>query len=259
MNNILKVLLISASIITVTNSYAETVYVNNKPIDSAIIKRDLDQISKSSPMAAQQLNNAQFKHEVLKSIGTQEAILEEAKSEGLDKDPAVQAKIEQIKPMIYAQIMEQKTLAQKPTDSELQAKFKATAANFTQYDVSHILVKDEKTAKEVLAKLKKGASFKDLAKQYSIDPGSKKSGGELGLTDGSSFVPDFTKAFKALKVGEYTQNPVKTQYGYHIIKLNSIKQPTFAAVKDTLTRQVQQEKVKSYFEQLNTKYKVEVK
>ena len=142
---------------------------------------------------------------------------------------------------------------------------KKDAANQKQYDVSHILVKDQKTADDIEAQLKKGANFADLAKKYSIDPGSKVKGGELGLSDGSNYVPEFTAAIKTLKAGQYTTTPVKTQFGYHIIKLNSIKAgnasaiPPFEKVKDQLKQQIQMEKTRAFFEGLKAKYKVEVK
>jgi parvulin-like peptidyl-prolyl isomerase/Tfp pilus assembly protein PilF len=124
-----------------------------------------------------------------------------------------------------------------PTDDELEAYFEK---NISHYDTpeeiraSHILVADEETANEVLDKLKDGADFAELAKEYSTDPGSKDKGGDLGWFSRGRMVKEFEEAAFALKVGEVSA-PVKTQYGYHIIKLTDRKAahtPTLAEIKD---------------------------
>jgi peptidyl-prolyl cis-trans isomerase C len=265
MKKLVKLLLLSSSLLAVT-SFADTVYVNGKPVDQKVIDQAMAQFAKSSPFAAMQMKNPQFKKEILQSIGMQQAILLQGNSMGLDKTPAYQAKIQEIKPMIYAQILQEQ--ASKPvTDAQLKAKYDdmvKQAANQKQYDVSHILVKDQKTADMIEADLKKGENFADLAKKYSIDPGSKDKGGDLGWSDGSNYVPAFTAAVKTLQKGQYTTTPVKTQFGYHIIKLNDVKTggstlPPFAKMKDQLKQQIQMDQVKAYFDSLKAKYNVVVK
>ena len=251
------------------SSFAETLYVNGKPVDQKVIDQAMAQFKKSSPMAAQQMNNPQFKSQILQSIGMQQAILEEGNSQGLDKTPAYQEKLQEIKPMVYAQILQEKAAGTPVTDAEVKAKYdqmKQQSASQKQYDVSHILVKDKKTADDIEAQLKKGANFADLAKKYSMDPGSKVKGGELGWSDGSNYVPEFTAAIKTLQKGQYTTTPVKSQFGFHIIKLNDVKTggantnlPPFDKVKDQIKQQLQSEKTRAFFDGLKTKYKVEVK
>lgn len=260
-------LLVASAFLSV-NSYADTLYVNGKQIDQKVIDQAMNQFKKSSPMAAQQMNNPQFKKELLQSVGMQQAILLEGNSEGLDKTPAYQEKLQEIKPMIYAQILQEKATGGQVTDAQAKAKYdqmKQQMSSQKQYDVSHILVKDQKTANDIEAQLKKGANFADLAKKYSIDPGSKAKGGELGWSDGSNYVPEFTAAIKTLQKGQYTTTPVKSQFGYHIIKLNDVKAgnagsiPPFDKVKDQIKQQIQMEKTRAFFDSLKTKYKVEVK
>ncbi len=260
--------LLAASSLFAANCFAETLYVNGKPVDQKVIDQAMNQFKKSSPMAAQQMNNPQFKKEILQSIGMQQAILLEGNSQNLDKSPEYQQKLQEIKPMIYAQMLQEKMAANSVTDAEIKAKYdqmKQQSANQKQYDVSHILVKDQKTADDIEAQLKKGANFADLAKKYSTDPGSKAKGGELGWSDGANYVPEFTAAIKKLQKGQYTTTPVKTQFGYHIIKLNDVKTgnasslPPYDKVKDQLKQQLQMEKTRAFFDGLKTKYKVEVK
>lgn len=264
MKKLVQVLLLSSALVGVAN--AETVFVDGKPVNQQIIDQAMAQLKKN-PMAAQQMSNPQFKQEMLQSIGMQQAILAEGNAQGIDKTPAYQAKLTEIKPMIYAQIMQEKANAQPITDAQVKAKYdqmKADAAKQQQYDVSHILVKDQKTANDIEAQLKKGAKFADLAKKYSIDPGSKANGGELGWSDGSNYVPEFTAAIKTLKQGQYTTTPVKSQFGYHIIRLNGVKTggaafPAYDKVKDQIKQQIQMERTKAFFDSIKAKHKVQVK
>lgn len=264
MKRLLQVLLVSTAFVSVAS--AATVYVDGKPVNQKIIDQAMAQLKKN-PMAAQQLSNPQFQQEMLQSIGMQQAILADGTAQGLEKTPEYQAKLAEIKPMIFAQMMQEKISAQPITDAQIKAKYdqmKKDAAAQQQYDVSHILVKDQKTANDIEAQLKKGAKFADLAKKYSIDPGSKANGGELGWSDGSNYVPEFTAAIKTLKAGQYTTTPVKTQFGYHIIKLNGTKTgaasfPAYDKVKDQIKQQIQMERTKAFFDSIKTKHKVTVK
>lgn len=266
MKKLMTVLMMSSSLIAF-HSFADTLYVDGKPVSQSVIDAAMNQFKKSSPMAAAQMKNPQFKKQILQSIGMQQAILLEGNSQHLDTTPEYQKELQDVKPMLYAQILQEKASSGGVTDAQVQAKYnqlKAQAANQKQYDVSHILVKDQKTADMIEADLKKGDSFSALAKKYSIDPGSKAKGGELGLSDGSNYVPEFTAAILKLKKGQYTTTPIKTQFGYHIIKLNDIKSgggniPPFAKVKDQIKQQLQMEKTRSFFDNLKSKYKVEVK
>lgn len=267
MKKLVTLLLLSSSVLAI-NSFADTLYVNGKPVSQKVIDQAMNQFTQSSPMAAKQLSNPQFKKELLMSVGMQQAILMEGNSMGLEKSPEYQAKLEEIKPMIYAQMLQARISKGPVTDAEAKAKYeemKKQMANQQQYEISHILVKDQKTADMIEAKLKAGADFATLAKQYSIDPGSKAKGGDLGWSDGSNYVPAFSAAAKGLKKGEYTTTPVKTQFGYHIIKLNDMKSgnagslPPFAKVEDQIKQQIQMERTRGFFDSLKAKYKVEIK
>ena len=263
MKKLLTLLLVSSAVTV----FAETVYINGKPVDQKVIDQTMNQFKKSSPMAAQQLSNPQFKKEILQSIGMQQAILAEGNSQGLEKSSQYQEKMQEVKPMIFAQILQEKNQGAM-TDAQAKIKYdemKQKASNQKQYEVSHILVKDEKNAKDIIAKLEKGGNFADLAKKNSIDPGSKVKGGDLGWSDGSNFVPEFTKAMESLQKGKFTTTPVKSQFGYHIIKLVNTKTgaasplPPFDKMKDQIKQQAQMEKTREFFDGLKAKYKVEVK
>jgi peptidyl-prolyl cis-trans isomerase C len=266
MNKLLKILLISATMVSF-NVFAETVYVNGKAVDQKFIDKTIEQFKKSSPMASSQMDNPQFKKQILQSIGMQQAILAEGNKDKLDKTAKYQEKLDEIKPMIYAQLLQDKASGA-VTEAEVLAKYnelKATSAKQKNFKAAHILVKDQKTADKVLAELKKGAKFSDLAKKYSTDSMTKDKGGELGWSDGSGYVPEFTKALSLLHKGQYTTSAVKTQFGYHIIKVEDEKSGpmtpmgSFDSMKEQLKQQVQMEKTRQFFDGLKAKYKIEVK
>ena len=124
----------------------------------------------------------------------------------------------------------------------------------------HILVEKEDEAKAIIAKLKGGAKFEDLAKASSKDPGSAANGGDLDWASPASFVKPFSDAMVALKKGELSETPVKTQFGYHIIKLDDVrtaKIPTLEEVKPQIAESLQQKKLQAFQQQLRSKAKIQ--
>ncbi|HEY2591564.1 MAG TPA: peptidylprolyl isomerase [Steroidobacteraceae bacterium] len=148
-----------------------------------------------------------------------------------------------------------------PTDQELRAEYDAQVAKLphTEYHARHILVRNEDDAKSLIAKLAKGANFADLAKSDSIDS-SKDNGGDLGWFTPSTMVKPFGDAVVQLKPGEYTREPVHTQFGWHIIKLEGTRDlsvPSFDSVRQRLVQIVKQNKFKTYEDTLIQKAKIE--
>jgi peptidyl-prolyl cis-trans isomerase C len=130
----------------------------------------------------------------------------------------------------------------------------------TELKASHILVKEEATAKEVIAKLNKGGKFADLAKEYSTGPSGPK-GGELGWFTPQRMVPEFSKAVLAMKDNEYTKQPVQTQFGWHIILRTGQREgtpPTFEEVKPSIVATLEQEHIQKYINELRKGAKVEI-
>jgi peptidyl-prolyl cis-trans isomerase C len=197
-------------------------------------------------------------------IGLQ-AAAQEAEKEGLAQDPETRGRLEFDRLNVLFTALAQKYLKdKKPSDEELKAAYDEKVAEMPklEYHARHILVEKEEQAREVLAKLAKGAKFEDLAKQYSTD-GSKTQGGDLGWQTPQKWVPEFGAAVAALKKGETTKEPVKSQFGYHIIRLDDTRPtaaaPAFDTVKERLIPAVQQQKIKDYVESLKKAAKVEMK
>ncbi|MDR1425104.1 MAG: peptidyl-prolyl cis-trans isomerase [Azoarcus sp.] len=141
-----------------------------------------------------------------------------------------------------------------PTDDELQKAYDTIKERLgdKEYHARHILVGTEQEANDIIASLKKGTKFATLVKK-SRDPGSKDQGGDLGWTNPASLLPSFSAAMSKLEKGKYTTAPVKTEYGYHVILLEDVRDqqaPPFDEVKPQLQMGLQQKKVQEYIEQL---------
>jgi peptidyl-prolyl cis-trans isomerase C len=149
------------------------------------------------------------------------------------------------------------------SDADIQTEYNSKyGAPTKEYKASHILVKTEDEANALIAKLKKGADFADLAKKSSTDPGSGKNGGDLGWFPGTQMVPEFTAALQTLEKGKITDKPVKSQFGYHIIKLEDTREaapPALAEVKPQIENTLKQQKFQKYLEDLRANAKVEFK
>ena len=219
--------------------------VNGKPIPALygdLVKRE---------MAQGQPDSAQLDARVRESLINLELLSRAALDKGLDKDPTLAAALDiRRKDQLAKAYLEDYVKAHPITDAEIQAMYdKAKAQPMEpEYHAHHILVKTEAEAKKLIAELdNKKAKFEDLAKKYSQDPGSAKNGGALDWSDRRAFVPEFSNALAGLKKGEITQTPVKTQFGYHVIRLDDTrtpKLPPLDAVRGEIVKQIQQERVR---------------
>lgn len=221
-----------------------------------------DQIQK---MFQGQEGTERFVDELVKK----EVLYQEAKKKGLENNPEFQKKVEDFKKLTLISTLLEKEIEEKSkvTDKEVQDYYEAHKKDFAannQVRASHILVKTEEDAKKLLDQIKKGADFAKLAKANSIDTGSAKNGGDLGFFSRGQMVPEFERAAFGLKKGELS-NPVKTQYGYHIIKVTGVKEGSvveFDKIKQLLTQRLTSAKQKdlfdSYVNDLKKSYKVEI-
>lgn len=198
-----------------------------------------------------------------------EVLYQEAKKKGLENNPEFQKKVEDFKKLTLISTLLEKEIEEKSkvTDKEIQDYYDAHKKDFVannQVRASHILVKTEEDAKKLLNQIKKGADFAKLAKANSIDTGSAGNGGDLGFFSRGQMVPEFERAAFGLKKGEVS-DPVKTQYGYHLIKVTGVKEGNvveFDKIKQVLTQRLTAAKQKdlfdSYVNDLKKSYKVEI-
>lgn len=197
-----------------------------------------------------------------------EMLYQEAKKKGFDNNPEYQKKVDDFKKLTLISLLLEKEIEEKAkvTDSDVKSYYEAHKAELTvdgQIKASHILVKTEDEAKSILEQLKKGGDFAKLAKEKSIDKASAVKGGDLGFFTRGQMVPEFENAVVKLKEGEIG-GPVKTQFGYHIIKVTGRKAGKvveFDKLKDMLSQRVTAEKQKevfdSYIAGLKKSYSVE--
>lgn len=181
-----------------------------------------------------------------------------AEKAGIDKKADVKQEIELARQGILVRALMADHLEKNPiTDAQMKSeydKIKKAQAGKKEYKLRHILVDDEQKAKDLTAEIKaKKISFADAAKQDSKDPGSGKNGGELGWGPVSNYVPEFADAVKKLKKGEITSAPVKTQFGWHIIEvedMRDVKFPDFEDVKPQLEEMLRQEELAKFQQDL---------
>ena len=192
-------------------------------------------------------------------------VAQEAVRKGLDKTPEVAEQLDAVKQSILANAYVQDYIKNNPvTDDMLKAEYERIKATVTgtEYKARHILVENEGEAKDIIARLKKDpAAFGKLAMEKSKDQGSKANGGELGWFDLSRMVPEFGAAVSKLEKGKFTVEPVKTQFGYHVILLEDskpIEAPPMEEVKPQLSQQLQQQNVMKEVDALKAKAKIEV-
>jgi len=201
---------------------------------------------------------ADEKNQVLDQMINMQLIAAQAEKDGLEKDPEVATRIALLRTQILADAAAQKYVkANGPSDQELHAAYDA-ATDKTEYHASHILVPTKEKADQLIKKIKGGAKFEDVAKAESTD-NSKANGGDLGWFTTARMVKPFGDAVKGLKKGEYTTDPVQTQYGWHIIKLADTRDAPFDQMKAQLTNTLMQKKFQEYIENLKKTAKIEKK
>jgi peptidyl-prolyl cis-trans isomerase C len=207
-------------------------------------------------------DSPELKNAVREELIRRELLIQEAKKAGLDKKPDVAAQAEAARQAFFVRAFIQDFVKKNPiSDEQLKAeyaKIKNQLGN-TEYKARHILVKNEEDAKAIIANLKKGAKFEELATQ-SVDPGSKDNGGDLGWASAGNFVKPFSDALTGLTKGKYTETPVKSDFGYHVILLEDTRPlnvPPFEEIKPRLTQQAQSQQINKMVEGLRAKAKVE--
>jgi peptidyl-prolyl cis-trans isomerase C len=201
---------------------------------------------------------ADEKNQVLDQMINMQLIAAQAEKDGLEKDPDVATRVALLRTQILADAAAQKYVkSNEPSDQELHAAYDA-ATDKTEYHASHILVPTKEKADQLIKKIKGGAKFEDIAKADSTD-NSKANGGDLGWFTTARMVKPFGDAVKGLKKGEFTTDPVQTQYGWHIIKLDDTRDAPFDQMKVQLTNGIMQKKFQEYIEGLKKTAKIEKK
>jgi peptidyl-prolyl cis-trans isomerase C len=200
---------------------------------------------------------------LIKTLVNMELLAQDARKTGIDKQPDVQSQLQLSANDLLAEKDAQDYMTKhQPSEADIKAAFDDRMKGFDphEYKARHILVKDQAQAQDIINQLHKGANFATLAKQDSIDTKSGADGGELGdWFPADGMVPEFAAAVMKLKKGEITQTPVKTEYGYHIIQLEDVRDrpaPTIEQMHDQLANDLQGKTFQAYVKQLTDSGKV---
>jgi len=252
-------LLLALTAMVALPSFAQNIAtVNGKPIPAAKV----DQVVKQVVAQGKATDSPQLREAIKKDLIGREVLIQEADKQGVGTRPDVKNAIDNARQSIIINAMLADYIKKNPVkDADIKAeddKYKAQVGE-KEYHARHILVGTEDEAKQIIAKLKGGAKFEDLAKQ-SKDPGSAQNGGDLDWASPASFVPEFSKAMTSLQKGAITETPVHSQFGWHVIKLEDVrpaKIPPLEEVKQQVAESLQQRKLAAYREELMKKAKIQ--
>ncbi len=243
------------------------VTMDNDKITLQEFNKELDKIPMNMKMAVASQSG---KKNYLDRLIVKKLLLKEAEKEKIEGGKEFQDRLNDIKEQLLIEsVLKKKITADaKTTDEDLKKYYDANKENFKkerEINTRHILLKTDEEAKQVLSRIQKGEDFTELAKKYSIDPGAGATGGEIGFHPKGSLVPEYEQAaFKLNKIGQIS-GVVKTKFGYHIIKLEGIKPPTyvpFDEVKDFIKQKMVQEKqtelLEKYISELKKNAKITI-
>ncbi|MDX8394061.1 MAG: peptidylprolyl isomerase [Mariprofundales bacterium] len=234
--------------------------------DHNFTEADIDHEFSQMPENFQSMkDNPQMRGNILNNLMTRYALAEKAREQGIDKDDKVKAQISRMQQSILIQELNKQQREQmQPTNADMRAYYQSHKADFAtkeQTQVRHILVKDKELATELLERIKKGEVFAELAKQYSIDTGTKARGGELPPFSAGMMVPPFEQAAFALSEKNKLSDLIETRYGVHIIqfikKLPANSQ-SFEEAKEQINNVIVQQQFRDWVEQIKTDMKLSI-
>ena len=233
--------------------------VNGKPVPLARV----DALVKTATHG--QEAPPEVKAQARDQVVMREIFAQEAEKQGIPNTADYKMQLDLVRQTVLINTLFQNFIKAHPvSDAEAQAEYTKIKAEQSgmEYHARHILVDSEDDAKKMIAQIKAGAKFEDLAKKNSKDTGSAENGGDLDWAKPTAYVPEFSTALQGLKKGQMTETPVKTQFGYHIIKLEDTRTaqfPGFDEVKDKVKQQLQQVKLQEYEEKLRKSAKTDYK
>ncbi|MGH8671038.1 MAG: peptidylprolyl isomerase [Burkholderiales bacterium] len=214
-------------------------------------------------VAAGQPDSPELRKGIRDFLISSELLVQEAIKKGLDKDAEVASQIENTKHAVLANAYLQNAFKAEPiTDDALKAEYDKLKAHFgdKEYKTRHILVGTEQEAKDILASIKNGGKFDKLAREKSNDPGSKEKGGDLGWISRGNVVKPFGDALAALEKGRYTEQPVQSRFGWHLIQLEdtrALTPPPYEEVKNGLQQRLTQQRIEKLMADLRANAKID--
>ena len=256
-----SVALIAALVLPLSVMAQNVTTVNGKPVPLSRV----DALIKTATHGQQGDVPPEVKAQAKDQVVLREIFAQEAEKQGIPATADYKAQLDLVRQTVLINTLFQNFIKTHPvTDAEAQAEYDQIKAEQSglEYHARHILVDSEDEAKKLIAQIKAGSKFEDVAKKSSKDTGSAENGGDLDWAKPGNYVPEFATALQGLKKGQMTETPVKTQFGYHIIRLEDTRTaqfPAFAEVKDKIKQQKEQVKLQEYQEKLRKGAKTDYK
>ena len=204
-------------------------------------------------------DSPELRNAIREELNTRELLVREAKKANLDKNADIKQQMDLAGQTVLVRAYVSDWIRKNPIpDAELKKEYDTIKAQMgdKEFKVKHILVEKEDEAKDVIAQLQKGGKFEDIAKQRSKDPGSKDRGGDLDWNAPANFVKPFSDAMVKAEKGKFTPQPVQTQFGWHVILVEDVREakvPSFEEVKPQLAQRLQAQSLDKYFRDLRAK------
>lgn len=256
---LLTALAAAAVLGTALPAFAQNVaIVNGKPVPKSRLDALAAQVARSGRPVTPEMQT-----QMREAVIAREIFAQEAQKRGLDATDEYKAQVEAARQTILINELVADFQKKNPvTDAEMKAEYdKYAAANGgKEYRARHILVEKEDEAKTIIASLKKGGKFDEIAKKQSKDPGSGANGGDLDWANPGSYVKEFSDAMVKLNKGQTTDTPVKSQFGYHVIRVDDVREaqlPKFDDVKPQIAQQLTQQRLAAFQKQLRDGAKIE--
>lgn len=206
-------------------------------------------------------DSPELKDAIREELIRREILAQEAVKAKLDSKEEVKAQMDLARQAVLIRAYIQHYADTNPvSDAAVAAEYESIKSRMAgkEYKPRHILVEDETAAKAIIARLNAGESFAELAKQ-SIDPGSRDNGGDLGWSVPDMFVAPFAEALRGLQKGQFTKTPVKSDFGYHVIQLDDLRDmqpPPLEQIKPQLQQRLQQQQIEQHLQSLRTSAQV---
>jgi peptidyl-prolyl cis-trans isomerase C len=255
---LLRTAVLAAGLAVVATAHGQNVARVN---GVAIPQQNFDLLIKNL-VAQGRPDSPEMREAIKQQMINRELMVQEAAKRGLDKNPETAARLSFSRQDVLSNAYIQEVLRANPvTDDAVKKEYERIKAQSTkEYKTRHILVEKEDEAKDIIAQLKKGASFEKLAAEKSTDPGSKANGGDLDWSMPSRFVKPFGDAMAKLKKGQITDTPVHTNFGWHVIRVDderAAKLPNFDEAKPQLQQVLHNQAVEKAIADLRAKAKIE--
>ncbi len=255
------------------STYTQTIYAQTLSRDTVVAEVEKDTIIEGEvidryrTLPAQVRKNNEYdavRPQLIEQLTIERLFALEGRKNGLLKDKDVQTAVRRAENTILQQAFLQDYVKKNVSQADVEAEYNSYKANYSQgaeYRARHILVKTEDEGMDLVKKLDKGSDFSELAKTYSTGP-SAPNGGDLGYFQEGQMVKPFENAVKLLDSGKYTKKPVKTDFGWHVIKLEDKRQaevPELDELEEQFRKTIADRKLQIYVQELEKKYKIDVK